>query len=61
VGYVGVFFGKLIKAAVSRQREYLADSAAVQFTRNPEGLAGALKKIGAEGTARASATPTPRS
>jgi len=48
VGYVGVFFGKLIKAAVSRQREYLADSAAVQFTRNPEGLAGALKKIGAQ-------------
>jgi Zn-dependent protease with chaperone function len=46
VGYVGVFFGKMIKAAVSRQREYLADSAAVQFTRNPEGLAGALKKIG---------------
>jgi Zn-dependent protease with chaperone function len=48
VGYVGVFFGKMIKAAVSRQREYLADSAAVQFTRNPEGLAGALKKIGAQ-------------
>jgi hypothetical protein len=45
---VGVFFGKMIKAAVSRQREYLADSAAVQFTRNPEGLAGALKKIGAQ-------------
>ncbi len=45
VGYIGVFFGKLIKAAVSRQREYLADSAAVQFTRNPDGLAGALKKI----------------
>jgi Zn-dependent protease with chaperone function len=48
VGYVGVFFGRLIKAAVSRQREYLADSAAVQFTRNPLGLAGALKKIGAQ-------------
>jgi Zn-dependent protease with chaperone function len=48
VGYIGVFFGKLIKAAVSRQREYLADSAAVQFTRNPDGLAGALKKIGAQ-------------
>ncbi|CAN5701156.1 M48 family metallopeptidase [soil metagenome] len=46
VGYIGVFFGKLIKAAVSRQREFLADSAAVQFTRNPDGLAGALKKIG---------------
>ncbi|MBX3413345.1 MAG: M48 family metallopeptidase [Pirellulales bacterium] len=46
IGYVGVFFGKLIKAAVSRQREYLADASAVQFTRNPEGIAGALKKIG---------------
>lgn len=46
IGYVGVFFGKLIKAAVSRQREYLADSAAVQFTRYPAGIAGALKKIG---------------
>jgi Zn-dependent protease with chaperone function len=45
VGYLGVFFGKLIKAAISRQREYLADAAAVQFTRNPHGLAGALKKI----------------
>jgi Zn-dependent protease with chaperone function len=45
VGYLGVFFGKLIKAAISRQREYLADAAAVQFTRNPTGLAGALKKI----------------
>jgi Zn-dependent protease with chaperone function len=46
IGYVGVFFGRLIQAAVSRQREYLADAAAVQFTRNPQGLAGALKKIG---------------
>ena len=46
VGYLGVFFGRLIQSAVSRQREYLADAAAVQFTRNPEGLAGALKKIG---------------
>jgi len=46
VGYVGVFFGRLIQAAVSRQREFLADSAAVQFTRNPLGLAGALRRIG---------------
>ncbi len=46
IGYIGVFFGKLIKSAVSRQREYLADAAAVQFTRNPGGIAGALKKIG---------------
>ncbi len=46
LGYIGVFFGKLIKSGVSRQREYLADASAVQFTRNPQGLAGALKKIG---------------
>ena len=46
IGSVGVFFGRLIKAAVSRQREFLADASAVQFTRNPPGLAGALKKIG---------------
>ncbi|MFL6125858.1 M48 family metallopeptidase [Actinophytocola sp.] len=46
VGYVGVFFGRLIKAAVSRQREYLADASAVQYTRQTAGLAGALKKIG---------------
>jgi Zn-dependent protease with chaperone function len=50
IGAVGSFFGKLIKAAVSRQREYLADASAVQFTRNPEGLAGALKKIGGVST-----------
>jgi Zn-dependent protease with chaperone function len=46
IGSVGLFFGKLIKSAVSRQREYLADASAVQFTRLPEGIAGALKKIG---------------
>jgi Zn-dependent protease with chaperone function len=48
IGYIGVFFGKLIKSAVSRQREFLADASAVQFTRNPAGIAGALKKIGME-------------
>ena len=42
-----MLFGNLIKAAVSRQREFLADASAVQFTRNPEGIAGALKRIGA--------------
>lgn len=47
IGYVGLFFGRWIKASVSRQREYLADASAVQFTRNPDGLAGALKRIGA--------------
>lgn len=47
LGYVGTLFGNLIKASVSRQREYLADASAVQFTRNPDGIANALKKIGA--------------
>ena len=47
IGFIGMLFGSLIKAAVSRQREYLADASAVQFTRNPEGIAGALKRIGA--------------
>ncbi len=46
IGYGGTFFGGLIKAAVSRQREFLADASAVQFTRNPTGISGALKKIG---------------
>ena len=46
VGYAGLFFGNLIKSAVSRQREYLADASAVQFTRNPAGIAGALQVIG---------------
>ncbi len=46
IGYVGYFFGRLIQAAVSRQREFLADASAVQFTRNPGGISGALKKIG---------------
>jgi Zn-dependent protease with chaperone function len=46
IGYVGFFFGQWIKATVSRQREFLADASAVQFTRNKEGIAGALKKIG---------------
>ncbi|MCW9048056.1 MAG: M48 family metallopeptidase [Gammaproteobacteria bacterium] len=45
VGYIGVFFGRLIKAAVSRQREYLADAASVQYTRNPDGMTSALNKI----------------
>lgn len=46
IGYTGFFFGQWIKATVSRQREYLADASAVQFTRNRDGIAGALKKIG---------------
>jgi len=46
LGWIGVFFARLIKASVSRQREFLADASAVQFTRQTEGLANALKKIG---------------
>jgi len=49
IGWIGVFFGRLIKAGVSRQREFLADASAVQFTRDPGGIAGALRKIGATG------------
>ncbi len=49
VGFVGLFFGNLIKAAVSRQREFLADASSVQFTRNPDGIGGALMKIGGYG------------
>ncbi len=47
IGWIGLFFARIIKASVSRQREYLADASAVQFTRNPDGIAGALKMIGA--------------
>lgn len=50
IGLIGVFFAKLIKSAVSRQREFLADAASVQFTRNPDGLATALKKVGSSGS-----------
>ena len=46
IGFLGTFFGNLIKASVSRQREFFADASAVQFTRNPGGIAGALKEIG---------------
>lgn len=46
LGSLGFFFGRLIQAAISRQREFLADASAVQFTRNPLGLTGAFKKIG---------------
>ena len=49
IGYIGLFFGRMIKAGVSRSRETLADASAVQFTRQTRGLAGALKKIGGLG------------
>ncbi len=58
IGYVGVFFAHLIKSAVSRQREFLADASAVQFTRNPSGIADALKKIG--GWSKSSKITSPR-
>ena len=49
IGYIGTLFARLIKAAVSRQREFLADASSVQFTRNPDGIAGALDQIRASG------------
>jgi len=51
IGYVGLFLGNIIKSAVSRQREYLSDASAVQFTRNPEGISRALLKIADQGGA----------
>jgi Zn-dependent protease with chaperone function len=57
IGLGGVFFAKIIQASVSRQREYLADASAVQFTRNPLGLASALKKVaGMSGAKRPTST-----
>jgi Zn-dependent protease with chaperone function len=50
IGYIGIFFGNIIKAAINREREYLADATAAQFTRYPKGLADALKKIGGFGS-----------
>ena len=58
LGLAGAFFGRLIMAAVSRQREYLADASAVQFTRNSDGIGGALKKIG--GLAKGSRIDNPQ-
>jgi Zn-dependent protease with chaperone function len=46
IGLIGVLFGRLIKSGISRQREFLADASAVQFTRNPNAIADALRKIG---------------
>ncbi|PLX49154.1 MAG: heat-shock protein HtpX [Desulfobulbaceae bacterium] len=48
IGFAGTFFGNVIRAAVSRQREFLADASAVQFTRNPDGIGGALQRIAAD-------------
>ena len=45
IGWIGQCFARAVQAAISRQREHLADASAVQFTRNPAGIAGALKKI----------------
>ena len=57
LGYVGMFFGRLLQAAVSRQRERLADASGVQFTRNPQGLKEALIKIAAAPDGSALTTP----
>jgi len=57
IGSVGVFFARIIQCSVSRQREFLADASAVQFTRNPMGLAGALKRIGAQHVSNALHSP----
>lgn len=46
IGYIGIFCGRIIKSALSRQREFMADASAIQFTRNPDGLGNALRKIG---------------
>ncbi len=51
IGYIGGVFAKMIKAAINRQREYLADAAAVQFTRYADGLANALMKVAEHGSA----------
>ncbi len=48
IGYIGLFFGRLIKAGISRQRESLADACSVQYTRNPQGLINALTAIGSQ-------------
>jgi Zn-dependent protease with chaperone function len=50
IGYIGYFFGRMAQAAISRQREFLADASAVQFTRNPEGLGSALRRIAGDPT-----------
>ena len=50
IGSIGVLSGRLIKAMISREREFLADASAVQFTRNPEGIGGALVKIAQHGS-----------
>jgi len=46
IGLLGGLMAGLIKSAISKQKEYLADASAVQFTRNPEGIGDALKIIG---------------
>ncbi len=57
IGYGGTFFGNMIKAAVSRQREFLADASSVQFTRNKDGIASALRRIGGHTVGSAIASP----
>ncbi|MCH2132721.1 MAG: M48 family metallopeptidase [Phycisphaerales bacterium] len=56
-GFIGTFFGRLVQAAVSRQREFLADASAVQYTRNPDGIGGALRMISSVGRGHAEDLP----
>ncbi len=58
LGSIGVFFGKLLQSSTSRQREFLADASAIQYTRNPDGLANALRKLG-QGAVRGRMTRPP--
>jgi Zn-dependent protease with chaperone function len=52
IGYLGLLMSRILKASISRQREYLADASAVQYTRNPAGLSACFKKIIAHGNAQ---------
>ena len=60
IGLLGGLMAGLIKSAISKQKEYLADASAVQFTRNPEGIGDALKIIGGYAPARSLKPPVPR-
>ncbi len=60
IGFIGRIFAELIRGAVSRQREYLADAGAVQFTRNPAGIGMALRRIGMEGEGNTNSDETRR-
>jgi Zn-dependent protease with chaperone function len=58
IGQIGFWGGRVLQAWISREREHLADASAVQFTRNPDGLIGALVSAGAMGARRRFASPS---